>query len=85
MHTIIFDELCRGEVRPTSRLRLHEIVQRGLAAGADCVILGCTEICLILDPNALPCPGFDSTRIHAQAAVAAALAGVGEGELALAS
>lgn len=85
VHQVIFDELCRGEVKPASRLKLLDIIQRGLAAGADSVILGCTEICLILDPDALPCPGFDSTRIHAEAAVEAALAGAGEGPLALAS
>jgi aspartate racemase len=49
------------------------IIERAKAAGADSVILGCTEICLILDPKALPLPGFDTTTIHAQAAVAFAL------------
>ena len=73
LHGIIFDELCRGVVRPELRARLEGIVRQGIAAGADLVILGCTEICLILDPDGLPCPGFDSTALHARAAVTFAL------------
>ncbi|RJF87064.1 aspartate/glutamate racemase family protein [Oleomonas cavernae] len=74
VHSIIFEELCQGIVRESSRARLMEIVARGIAAGADSVILGCTEICLLLDPDALPVQGFDSTAIHARAAVDFALA-----------
>jgi aspartate racemase len=73
VHDVIFDELCQGVVSDISRARLLQVVARGMAAGADSVILGCTEICLLLDPDALPCPGFDSTAIHAQAAVDFAL------------
>ncbi len=51
------------------------IIERAKAEGADSVILGCTEICLILDPNALILPGFDTTAIHAQTAVDFASAG----------
>ena len=69
VHGVIFDELCQGVVRPESRTLLMEVVADGLRAGADSVILGCTEICLLLDPDALGCPGFDSTAIHARAAV----------------
>ena len=79
VHGIIFDELCRGEIRDASRKQLFDIVDRGIAAGADSVILGCTEICLILDPDRLACPGFDSTAIHARAAVDFALAEAGPG------
>ena len=50
------------------------VIARGIAAGADSVILGCTEICLLLDPDALAVPGFDSTAIHVAAAVNFALA-----------
>jgi aspartate racemase len=75
-HAIIFDELCRGIVRDDSRARMHRIIDSGIAAGADSVILGCTEICLLLDPHGLACPGVDSTAIHADAAVAFALDGV---------
>jgi len=73
LHRVIFDELCQGIVRDESRATMMAIIARGRAAGADGVILGCTEICLLLDPAALGCPGFDSTAIHARAAVADAL------------
>ncbi len=46
-----------------------DVIASGLRAGADGLILGCTEICLLLDPDALGCPGFDSTAIHVRAAV----------------
>ncbi|MFP5078236.1 aspartate/glutamate racemase family protein [Rhizobium sp. YIM 134829] len=74
VHDIIFTELCAGTIDPLSRTALEEIIVRGKAAGADSVILGCTEICLILDPDHLSLPGFDSTRIHADTAVDLALA-----------
>ncbi|MGI3902924.1 MAG: aspartate/glutamate racemase family protein [Janthinobacterium lividum] len=73
MHGVIFDELCHGEIRDGSRARVLEVIACGVAAGADSVILGCTEICLLLDPDSLPVPGFDSTRIHARAALDFAL------------
>ncbi|RYE84201.1 MAG: aspartate/glutamate racemase family protein [Hyphomicrobiales bacterium] len=68
VHSVIFDELCQGKVSATSRAAVLEIIARGRAAGADSVILGCTEICLLLDPDQLELPGFDSTAIHAAAA-----------------
>lgn len=74
-HNIIFDELCAGRVLETSRGALMALIERARADGADAVILGCTEICLILDPARLPLPGFDSTAIHAEAAVEFALGG----------
>jgi aspartate racemase len=49
------------------------MIDEGKANGADSVIFGCTEIGLILDPAALPLPAFDSTVIHADAAVRFAL------------
>lgn len=73
VHAIIFEELCAGKVLESSRSRLIAIIEKAAAQGADSVILGCTEICLILDSQALPLPGFDSTEIHARAAVAFAL------------
>lgn len=73
VHDVIFEELCQGVVRDLSRERIMAIIARARSAGADSVILGCTEICLLLDPDALPCPGFDSTAIHAGAAVDFAL------------
>jgi aspartate racemase len=54
------------------------VIERAKNQGADAIILGCTEICLILDPNRLPLPGFDSTAIHAEAAVDFALEGISQ-------
>ncbi|OLP56577.1 aspartate racemase [Rhizobium rhizosphaerae] len=75
-HGIIFEELCAGQVVDASRARMMAMIETARRQGADSVILGCTEICLLLDPDALPLPGFDSTRIHADAAVRFALADV---------
>jgi aspartate racemase len=69
VHDIIFDELCQGIVRDTSRQQYLDIVARGRAAGADSVILGCTEIGLLIRPEHLDLPTFDSTLLHADAAV----------------
>ncbi|NRP70659.1 Aspartate racemase [Ensifer psoraleae] len=74
-HNVIFDELCAGKVLEPSRTALVALIEKAKAEGADAVILGCTEICLILDPANLPLPGFDSTAIHADAAVEFALGG----------
>ncbi|TXR47381.1 aspartate/glutamate racemase family protein [Phyllobacterium endophyticum] len=73
VHSVIFDELCCGLVRPESRQALEKIIHRGKDAGADCVILGCTEICLSLPDDDVALPIFDSTTIHSRAAVAHAL------------
>lgn len=73
-HSIIFDELCAGQVRDTSRDAMNAMIEKAKKSGADSVILGCTEICLLLDPTNLPLPGFDSTELHASAAADFALA-----------
>lgn len=78
VHDIIFNELCAGAILDTSRQALMAVIERAKNQGADAIILGCTEICLILDPHNLPLPGFDSTAIHAQAAVDFALEGVSQ-------
>lgn len=62
VHDIIFDELCAGKVRDESRVKLLEIVERAKAGGADSVILGCTEICLILDAENCRCPVSTARR-----------------------
>lgn len=72
-HSIIFDELCAGKVLDTSRTALVSLVEAAKALGADSVIFGCTEICMILETDKLPLPGFDSTAIHVDAAVDFAL------------
>ncbi|MGF9563996.1 aspartate/glutamate racemase family protein [Neorhizobium sp. BT27B] len=69
IHDIIFNELCAGTVRESSRETALGMIDKAKASGADSVILGCTEICLLLDPKQLPLPGIDSAAVHAQAAV----------------
>lgn len=73
VHDIIFQELCQGIVKDASRQRYIDIVARGQAAGADSVILGCTEIGLLISPQHIALPTFDSTLLHADAAVEFAL------------
>lgn len=74
VHDVIFDELCQGQIREASRARYLAIIEAARSRGIDSVILGCTEISLLLDPATLPVPGYDSTAIHADAAVRFALA-----------
>ena len=69
---IIFDELCRNEVNQASRDRYVGIVQELAAGGADSVILGCTEVCLLLDETNIDLPLFDTTWLHCHAALNAA-------------
>ena len=69
VHDIIFDELCCGIIKDTSRARYVEVIRKAAAEGADCVILGCTEIGLLIDETDSPLPAFDSTKLHARAAV----------------
>ena len=73
-HAIIYDELCRGVVRPESKRAYEEIAVRLAAAGADSLILGCTEVGILLDGANVPVPVFDTVAIHAEAAVDFALA-----------
>lgn len=69
MHRVIYEELCRGVVRDSSRDAVVALIERQRAAGADAVVLGCTEITLLIDPACSPLPVFDSTGLHAAAAV----------------
>jgi aspartate racemase len=74
VHRAIFEELCRGEVRPDTCWRLRRIVRRQLERGADGVVLGCTELSLALPRADLPgVTLFDTTELHARAAVDFAL------------
>jgi len=73
VHRIIYDELCRGEVRDESRRACARIVARLAEQGAEGVVLGCTELPMIVRPEDTPLPLFDTTRIHCEAAVEAAL------------
>jgi aspartate racemase len=74
VHDIIFDELCRGIIRDDSRNRYLDVIARGKSQGADSVILGCTEICLLVGPEHISLPVFDSTMLHADAAIEFAMA-----------
>lgn len=74
VHTIIYDELCRGVVREPSRRRYETIVDQASRRGADSLILGCTEVCLLLGPANASLPCYDTTALHAAALVDAALA-----------
>ncbi|WP_407180510.1 aspartate/glutamate racemase family protein [Bradyrhizobium sp. STM 3562] len=69
VHDIIFDELCRGVVSDRSRALYLDVIARGKSRGADSVILGCTEICLLVGPEHIDLPVFDSTALHVDAAI----------------
>ncbi|TKB56530.1 aspartate/glutamate racemase family protein [Ferrimonas aestuarii] len=73
VHEIIYNELCLGKIRDGSRQRYLEIIDTLHAQGAQAVILGCTEIALLVQPHHTQVPLFDTTAIHAQAAVEMAL------------
>lgn len=73
VHRIIYDELCRGRVLPESRRDYQRIIASLAAQGAQAVILGCTEISLLVGQNDSALPLFDTTALHAQAAAEAAL------------
>lgn len=71
---IIFDELCKGEISPASKARYLEIADKYRAAGAEGLIMGCTEICLLIAQADRPdFPMFDTAGLHVEAAVKRAL------------
>jgi aspartate racemase len=69
IHHTIHDELGRGLIKPQTKARYLQIVDELAAQGGQGVILGCTEIPLLLDQRDLSIPAFDTTKIHAEAAV----------------
>jgi aspartate racemase len=73
VHQIIYDELCVGRVTETSRAAYVEVAKRLAAKGADCLVLGCTEVGMLLNEGNSPLPIFDTTLIHADSAVNFAL------------
>ena len=73
LNGIIYEELCLGIVRDESRRIYVEAIQRLAARGAEAVILGCTEICMLIDDSVSPIPTYDTTDLHAKALVQAAL------------
>jgi len=73
VHRIIFDELCLGTVRSESRSAYRDIMARLAWQGAEAIILGCTEISLLVSQEDSRVPLFDTTALHARAAAEAAL------------
>ncbi|MDE1183900.1 aspartate/glutamate racemase family protein [Paraburkholderia sp.] len=69
VHRIIYDELCHGEIEAASRDVYRRVIDDLAARGAQAVILGCTEITLLIKPEHASLPVFDTTALHAQAAV----------------
>ena len=74
VHDIIYRELVAGVVRDASRQVYRDVIARLVARGAEAIILGCTEIMLLVRPEDSAVPLFDTTTLHALAAVDAALA-----------
>ncbi|MCC8992002.1 MAG: amino acid racemase, partial [Streptococcus sp.] len=73
VHRVIYDELCQGDLRAESRTQYRRIMQRLVEKGAEGMILGCTEIALLVGPEDAPVPVFDTTRLHAHYAATWAL------------
>jgi aspartate racemase len=74
VHRVIYDELCLGQILPASRAEYRRVIAGLVQQGAEAIILGCTEISLLVDQNDSPVPLFDTTSIHARGAAEWALA-----------
>jgi aspartate racemase len=75
VHRVIYDELCAGIIKPDSKQKYAAIIRRLISTGARGIILGCTEIGLLVKPEDSSVALFDTTEIHAQEAVRYALEG----------
>lgn len=73
VHDVIYNELCQGVVSPASKAGYLEVVERARQSGADSVIFGCTEVGLLVAADDFEIPAFDTTELHARAAMAFAL------------
>ena len=73
VHRVIYDELCANEIKSSSKKQYTKIMHHLVKRGAEGIILGCTEIGLLVDDQDSPVPLFDTTEIHAVAAVEYAL------------
>jgi aspartate racemase len=73
VHDIIYTELCLGEIQLSSKKAYQRIIQHLIADGAEAIIAGCTEIMLLISQEDCPVPLFDTTTIHADAAIELAL------------
>ena len=74
VHRVIYDELCLGVVDDASRAAYRAIIDRLVESGAQAVILGCTEVGLLVGPADSPVPLFDTAELHARAAARWAIA-----------
>ena len=72
-HRIIYEELCRDEINEASRAEFVAIASRLAERGADCLILGCTEVGMLLNQGNVGVPVFDTTLVHCEAALSLAL------------
>jgi aspartate racemase len=70
---VIYEELCLGDVRDESRCEYRRIIANMVESGAEGIILGCTEIGMLVGVNDSPVPIFDTTELHAKAAAEYAL------------
>lgn len=68
INNVIFNELCCGEINPKSKQKFIEIVEKLKKKGAEGVILGCTEIVMLISQKDIDIPVFDTTAIHAETA-----------------
>ena len=73
VHRIIYEELCRGRIEPASRAAYRAVMARLVADGAQSIILGCTEIGLLVSQDDASVPLFDTALLHARAAAEFAL------------
>jgi len=69
VHRVIYEELCRGVLRPQSKADCLSVIAQSRHLGADGIILGCTEICMLIGPDDSDLPMFDTTAIHVEAAL----------------
>jgi aspartate racemase len=74
VHDVIYQELCLGIVKDESRRAYRRVISGLVGRGAEGILLGCTEIDLLIGPDDAPVPVFDTTRLHAERAVDLALA-----------
>ena len=74
IHQIIYNELCEGKIKASSRRVCVDVISRLIGEGAEGIVLGCTELPLLIQPSDIHAPLFDTTRLHAEAAVNLALA-----------
>ncbi len=73
VHDVIYGELVKGQVNDASRQRYLDIIEDLRARGAQAIILGCTEIAMLVEQKHTTVPLYDTTQIHSEAAIAFAL------------